>query len=358
MSSARPPPAPDEDATLSTGISRGLKPWQIICIIVGIILVLSLFIDFKGRLGGGKKDDGAMLAAGVGGTGEKWSSPTFPAPTVEPVVAKAPSPLVQGVQAPSLSLNSGAIPDIRMAGQPSQPPQQVQGQAQGQARAEPEAAAGKTAIAYKGSQIPGAKAGVIRNPALTLQPQVIPCNLINAIDSSHAGPLQCEIPVTIYSRLGVPLMKRGTTVIGSYTTATQGNHRIMAVSALATTPDDIIVPLGGPMADELGRTGLDGEINNKWWERFGPAVLLTLLNGGINAGTAYLQSNRNNTNSPSSLTYLNFNQGNSVETMAQEALRNSINIPPTIEVNHSATIALWVLGPIDFSEALALKVTR
>ena len=85
----------------------------------------------------------------------------------------------------------------------------------------------------------------------------------------------------------------------------------------AETPNGVIINLDSPGTDPLGRSGFDGAIDNHFWERFGGALLLTLVQGGLQAGTAAL--------SPNGSTYVS--TGN-VDSVAGTALNNSINIPP------------------------------
>lgn len=43
------------------------------------------------------------------------------------------------------------------------------------------------------------------------------------------------------------------------------------------TPNGVIVEIDSPGTDPLGRSGHDGYIDNHFWQRFGGAMLLSLL---------------------------------------------------------------------------------
>ena len=70
------------------------------------------------------------------------------------------------------------------------------------------------------------------------------------------------LPADVLSPTGVVLMEKGTQVMGTYASAQRHGDKITTVAATAYTPYGVIVPLGGPMADELGRAGLTGEVNS------------------------------------------------------------------------------------------------
>jgi type IV secretion system protein VirB10 len=206
-------------------------------------------------------------------------------------------------------------------------------------------------VVYKGAQIVGAEAGPALDRSLVLMPGIIRCVLDTAIDSTLPGPLLCHMPSPVISDGGVVLMDKGTQVIGQYTSdVKQGQGRLMAVTATAYTPNGIPVPLGGPFADDLGRSGLEGNVDTHLFQRFGGAVLLSLADSAFSLAQASVSKGGNS--------YVSLNSGGGVGSLAQEVLRNTINMPPTITKNAGDTISLWILAPIDFSKAYHLKEAR
>ena len=94
------------------------------------------------------------------------------------------------------------------------------------------------------------------------------------------------------------------------------------MTATAYTPNGVPVPLGGPFADGLGVTGLEADnVNNHVLQRFGGAVMLSLAEGAM--GIAQAASPRAAT---PTFPFLRRRR----RQPAQEILRNTINIPPTI----------------------------
>src|SRR3546814_5094211 len=73
-------------------------------------------------------------------------------------------------------------------------------------------------------------------------------------------------------------MEKGTRVLGEYSGGfSQGEHRIFVLWNRAITPAGISVNLGSPAADQLGRAGMGGRIDTFFWERFGGALLLSIV---------------------------------------------------------------------------------
>jgi type IV secretion system protein VirB10 len=103
---------------------------------------------------------------------------------------------------------------------------------------------------------------------------LLPCVLDTAIESDLPGQLLCHLPGPVYSPKGLLLMEAGTQIVGRYERMGQnGGSRLLALSTYAHTPNGVWVPLSNtPMADDLGRAGLAGEVDNHYLARFGGAV--------------------------------------------------------------------------------------
>jgi type IV secretion system protein VirB10 len=214
----------------------------------------------------------------------------------------------------------------------------------------------------KATQLEGEKAGIIANPNMTItMGTTIPCSLQTAIDSELPGLVVCVVPLDIRGTTGnVVLLDRGTRIVGQLQSGLlQGQNRVFVDWTRAETPDHVVVTLDSPGTDELGRSGLPGAVDNHFWERFGGALMLTLVQGALDAGVVEA-ANRgggggNSASSQAGLGFVYAAQSNG-QTIANTALQNTINIPPTLTKNQGDTVGLIVAHDLDFSSVYRLQI--
>jgi type IV secretion system protein VirB10 len=137
----------------------------------------------------------------------------------------------------------------------------------------------------------------------------------------------------------------------------QGQNRVFVDWTRAETPEHVIVTLDSPGSDELGRAGLPGAVDNHFWERFGGALMLTLVQGGLDAATieAAGSGNNNATSNQAALGFVYAAQSNG-QSVANTALENTINIAPTLAKNQGDTASLIVAHDLDFSDVYSLRI--
>ena len=222
----------------------------------------------------------------------------------------------------------------------------------------PNATQSNLAKLLKPTTLSGAAAGVIKNPDMVVtEGTVMPCILQTAIDTQLAGFVTCVVPIDVRGTTGdVVLLDRGTKIVGQIENGlVQGQERVFVLWTRAETPSHVVVSLNSPGADELGRAGLPGEVDNHWWKRFGGALMLTLLQGSLNASSALVANsgNGNNNAATSGFVYGAQSSGNQV---ANTALENSINIPPTLRKNQGDSVSVFVAQDLDFSAVYRLKL--
>jgi type IV secretion system protein VirB10 len=208
-------------------------------------------------------------------------------------------------------------------------------------------AANTTQVAFKPSTLSGAKAGPAMRLTYVMMPQAVPCALDVAMDSTIAGSIFCHTTQDVRSPDHVLLMPAGTQITGSYKSDVKtGQTRMFAFAGNAITKEGIPVPLDSQMADNMGRTGIPGEVDNHYLQRFGASVALTAAQMASSILQASVSKGGNS--------YLSFNSGGGggIGDLSTEILRRQADIAPTIYVAPGTVISVIVDHPIDFSDAI------
>ena len=207
--------------------------------------------------------------------------------------------------------------------------------------------AGMSTVGFKPLAMQGVEAGVITDLSHTIKPTTRAlCTLDQAINGQHEGPLVCHLAEPVYGwDLSEVLLPKGTPVIGTYSSLSVGQNRMLAMAANAFRSDGVVVPLGGgPFTDDLGRMGVPGHVDTRFWERFGNALIMDAALALINLPQAALTSRQPGT------TNLNFNAGQS-EGVLNQVLASSVNLPPILTKNQGEQITILITQPIHIGEA-------
>jgi type IV secretion system protein VirB10 len=140
----------------------------------------------------------------------------------------------------------------------------------------------------------------------------------------------------------VVLLERGTKLVGETRgEVQQGSSRLFVLWTEARTPTGVVVPLASPGTDELGRSGLAGEVNRHFWQRFGAAMLVSIIEGGVQAAAS-----RNGT------VIVNPTASTEVST---EVLKSTVALPPTLTKANGDRIQVLVARDLDFRSVYELR---
>jgi type IV secretion system protein VirB10 len=175
----------------------------------------------------------------------------------------------------------------------------------------------------------------------------IDCTLETAIDSTLPGMTTCITATDTFGVDGkVVLLERGTKLFGETRgQVQQGSARVFVLWTEARTPTGVVVPLDSPGTDELGRSGLSGAVNRHFWDRFGAAILISMIDGAVQAAVR---------SSGSSSGTVIYNPSSSADVTTQ-VLKDTINIPPTVTVPQGDRIQVLVARDLDFRSVYELR---
>jgi type IV secretion system protein VirB10 len=122
----------------------------------------------------------------------------------------------------------------------------------------------------KPPKLEGVRAGLLGNPNFVVpQGTAIPCTLETAMQSDQPGFVSCVIPRDVLGANGrVVLLERGTQVTGEYRGGLkQGQVRLHVLWSRARSSAGVVVDLGSPATDPLGRAGVGGILRPQAIER-------------------------------------------------------------------------------------------
>jgi len=168
----------------------------------------------------------------------------------------------------------------------------------------------------------------------------IDCTLETAIDSTLPGMTTCITAADTFGADGkIVLLERGSKLVGETRgQVQQGQARVFVLWTEARTPSGVIVPLDSPGTDELGRSGLPGEVQRHFFERFGAAMLVSLIDGAVQAGV------QASTRSGGTVIY----PPSGSQEVLTEVLKETLRIPPTVVKRNGERIQVLVARDIDF----------
>jgi type IV secretion system protein VirB10 len=201
----------------------------------------------------------------------------------------------------------------------------------------------------KPNTTPAALARVLPTQRLLLaKGSFVDCTLETAIDSSLPGMTTCVTATDTFSVDGTTvLLERGSKLVGETKgEVQQGSARVFVLWSEARTPTGVIIPLASPGTDELGRSGLQGKVNRHFFERFGAAILISVIDGVVQ-GAAQSSGDGNS---------VIYSPSTSSDVMT-EVLKSTVNIRPTVTKRNGDRIQVLVARDLDFRSVYELKPT-
>lgn len=170
-------------------------------------------------------------------------------------------------------------------------------------------------------------------PATTVaQGAFIPAVLETAIDSDLPGYVRAVVSQDVRSFDGSRvLVPRTSRLIGQYKSGLQaGQKRVYVLWTRLIRPDGVSVALASPAISQDGKSGLSGEVDTHFVERFGSATMLSVVGALSAIGNAALVLSGS-------------------QSAAGVAAQRDSQIPPTIRVDQGQPIRVFVARDLDFS---------
>lgn len=189
---------------------------------------------------------------------------------------------------------------------------------------------------------PPATATEVENvSSVVLEGTILSGVLETAINSDLPGYVRAVVSDNVRSFDGARvLVPRGSRLIGQYRSGLAiGESRAFVIWTRLVLPDGGSIRIASPATDTLGRAGLSGTVDRHFVQRFGSAILLSVVGAALDAA-AYRGGDNQVVIGATSDAY----------AIAQAALQSNMNIPPTVKVPQGAPIRIFVARDLYFPE--------
>jgi type IV secretion system protein VirB10 len=186
----------------------------------------------------------------------------------------------------------------------------------------------------------------------------IRCVLETRIVTDVPGYTSCLVTEPVYSFNGQKLLlPKGSKVLGAYSSGPTG-RRVAVVWDRIITPTGIDVDMSSkpsPGIDNLGGAGLPGHYDAHWGSRIGAALLISMLSDAFKYEAAEHGPRTSSIAAGGVVVQEPFesNTARTVQNLAQMAVREAANRPPTITINQGTVIYVYVARDVDFGDVVA-----
>ncbi len=210
-------------------------------------------------------------------------APQVPAQAITPPPGTAPATLPQGAVVTAPAANPNASPTVVFDA--SALPTPFAASAMPMAVPAPSGSGnGNDDFASRLGGVGGAAAVATAavNPQTTVtQGTLIPAVLETAIDTDVPGYVRAVVSADVRSFDGSHvLVPRSSRLIGQYKSGMQaGQKRAYVIWTRLIRPDGVSVNIASPAIGFAGETGLAGKVDSHFFERFGSAMLLSVVGG-------------------------------------------------------------------------------
>jgi type IV secretion system protein VirB10 len=203
------------------------------------------------------------------------------------------------------------------------------------------------------SATPSVVAGLLGNRSLTMPKGVLfTCSLKTKVISATSGLVGCQVQRNVLSDDGkVVLAERGSHLDGEYRVVQvrPGLTRIPVLWTRLRTPNGVTVDLDSPGTGSLGESGIGGYVDNRWPERIGAAMLVSLIDDAVKMVASDASP------ATGSTTVLLPSTTAAGSKLAEKVLEATINIPPLMYQNQGSIVGVYVARDVDFSKVYALE---
>ena len=163
---------------------------------------------------------------------------------------------------------------------------------------------------------------------------VIPATLITGINSDLPGRITAQVSQNVYDsatghRLLIP---QGAKLFGRYDSKVSfGQSRVLVVWTDVIFPNGSTLQIGGMAGtDAEGFGGFKDQVDNKYLQTFGSAILIAVIGTGIDLAIPQNQNALNNSMTPEDAARINFAE--TFGRVAERTINKKLDVQPTLEI--------------------------
>jgi len=183
---------------------------------------------------------------------------------------------------------------------------------------------------------------------LIIQGTIISAVLETALNTELPGNIRAQVIYPVYSYDGQNvLMPAGTRLIGTYNSEISiAQKRVLIAWNRAITPEGKSVILAATGTDRLGRAGQTGNVDTRFFKRFGTAILIT----SISAIPSFLANDDATGNTgTSAATGVAQDAADDLKDATKDVLEEYLKLPPIIRIPQGTIMKVLVNQDLDFS---------
>lgn len=212
----------------------------------------------------------------------------------------------------------------------------------------------------QGSATPRVAASLLGDRSLVLpKGTAFTCALKTRVISATSGLVGCQVQRDVFGDNGrVLLIERGSHLDGEYRSASvrPGSVRIPVLWTRVRTPHGVTVDIESPGTGPLGESSMDAHVDNRWGERIGAAMLLSLIDDAVQLVIEHqTQRGTQNSSGNDNRTIVLPSTTDNTRDLAEQVLESTIQIPPLLLQNQGGIVGIFVARDVDFSSVYELQ---